>query len=109
MSAAEDAPTSSQPTVPRPTMIPKPTTMLARIVSLPIVAYRRWISPGLPPVCRFYPSCSEYALTAIATHGALRGLGLAIWRLLRCHPFHPGGIDPVPPPRTRTATTRLEL
>jgi putative membrane protein insertion efficiency factor len=47
-------------------------------------------------------------LTAIATHGAVRGLGLAIWRLLRCHPFHPGGIDYVPPPRTPTATTRQE-
>ena len=89
--------------------IPRPRTLIARIVSLPIVAYRRWISPGLPPVCRFYPSCSEYALTAISTHGALRGLGLTIWRLLRCHPFHPGGIDHVPPPRTRAATTRLEL
>jgi uncharacterized protein len=89
--------------------IPKPTTLMARIVSLPILAYRRWIGPGLPPVCRFHPSCSEYALTAIATHGALRGVGLTVWRLLRCHPFHPGGIDPVPPPRARTATTRLEL
>ena len=62
--------------------------------------------PGAAARCRFYPSCSEYALTAIATHGPVRGLGLAIWRLLRCHPFHPGGIDHVPPPRTRrTATT----
>lgn len=80
--------------------VPKPTTLGARLLSYPIVAYRRWISPGLPPRCRFYPSCSEYALTAIATHGPIRGLGLAIWRLLRCHPFHPGGIDYVPPKRT---------
>jgi hypothetical protein len=78
---------------------PAPTTPGARLLSLPIVAYRRWISPGLPPRCRFYPSCSEYALTAIAVHGPVRGTGLAVWRLLRCHPFHPGGIDHVPPPR----------
>ena len=78
-----------------------PTSLAGKILAAPIVAYRRWVSPGLPPRCRFYPSCSEYALTAIATHGPLRGLGLAIWRLLRCHPFHPGGIDHVPPPRSR--------
>lgn len=71
----------------------------ARIVMLPIVAYRRWISPALPARCRFYPSCSAYAMGAVAGHGALRGTALAIWRLLRCHPFHPGGYDPVPPAR----------
>lgn len=74
---------------------------VARFLMAPIVAYRRWISPALPPRCRFYPSCSEYALTAIATHGPIRGLGLTVWRLMRCHPFHPGGIDHVPPPRHR--------
>ena len=77
------------------------TSIMTRVLLAPIVAYRRWISPGLPPRCRFYPSCSEYAMTAISTHGPLRGLYLAIRRLLRCHPFHPGGIDHVPPPRTR--------
>ena len=76
-----------------------PTTLGGRVLAAPIVAYRRWISPALPPRCRFYPSCSEYALTAIAVHGAWRGLGLTVWRLLRCQPFHPGGIDHVPPPR----------
>lgn len=75
----------------------------ARIVMLPIVAYRRWISPALPARCRFYPSCSAYAMGAVAGHGALRGTALAIWRLLRCHPFHPGGYDPVPPARHRRA------
>jgi uncharacterized protein len=89
----------------RQNSVPTATSPLARVLLWPIVAYRRFISPALGDRCRFYPSCSEYALTAIATHGAVRGLGLAIWRLLRCHPFHPGGIDHVPPPRTPTATT----
>ena len=79
--------------------VPSATTLGARMLSAPIVAYRRWISPALPPRCRFYPSCSEYALTAIATHGPIRGLRLAVWRLLRCQPFHPGGVDHVPPKR----------
>jgi len=83
----------------RPPSVVMPTTRLGRVVAAPIVAYRRWISPVLPPLCRFYPSCSEYALTAIAVHGPVRGIGLAIRRLLRCHPFHPGGIDHVPPRR----------
>src|SRR5690606_14233190 len=82
-----------------PAPIPAPTSWGGRLLAAPIVAYRRWISPVLPPRCRFYPSCSEYALTAIAVHGPLRGLRLAIWRLLRCQPFHPGGIEHVPPPR----------
>jgi uncharacterized protein len=81
--------------------VPKPRTLGARALSAPIVVYRRWISPALPDRCRFYPSCSAYALTAIANHGPLRGLGLALWRLLRCHPFAPGGFDPVPAPRVR--------
>ena len=83
--------------------VPKPTTLSGRVLAAPIIAYRRWISPALPARCRFHPSCSAYALEAIATHGALRGLGLAVWRLLRCQPFHPGGYDPVPPSRRRRA------
>jgi uncharacterized protein len=73
-------------------------SLLARVLLAPIVAYRRYVSPALPARCRFYPSCSAYAQEAIARHGALRGLGLAVRRLLRCHPFHPGGYDPVPDP-----------
>jgi uncharacterized protein len=80
--------------------IPPPATIGARVLSAPIIAYRRWVSPALPARCRFYPSCSAYALEAIAVHGPLRGLRLAIWRLLRCQPFHPGGYDPVPPPKS---------
>jgi putative membrane protein insertion efficiency factor len=74
--------------------------LAARVLTALVIAYRRWISAALPARCRFYPSCSAYALEAIATHGALRGTGLATWRLLRCHPFHPGGYDPVPPPKS---------
>jgi hypothetical protein len=74
-----------------------------RLLALPrqalvglIRGYQKFISPGLPPACRFYPSCSQYAIEAIARHGALRGSWLAARRLARCHPFHPGGVDPVP-------------
>ncbi|NHC16348.1 membrane protein insertion efficiency factor YidD, partial [Motilibacter deserti] len=56
-------------------------------------------SPLTPPQCRYYPSCSNYAYTAVSTHGAVRGLWLSARRLLRCHPFTAGGYDPVPPPR----------
>jgi putative membrane protein insertion efficiency factor len=61
-----------------------------------IKAYRRIVSPAFPPVCRFFPSCSSYALEAVERHGLARGAGLTARRLLRCHPYHPGGLDPVP-------------
>lgn len=74
----------------------------ARLLILPIRFYQRWISPALPPACRFTPTCSAYAVEAITRHGALRGSWLAIRRLARCHPWHQGGDDPVPPPKARS-------
>jgi putative membrane protein insertion efficiency factor len=61
-----------------------------------IRVYRLVISPLFPPSCRFQPTCSQYALDAIERFGAIRGSWMAIKRILRCHPFHPGGYDPVP-------------
>jgi len=61
-----------------------------------IRGYKRFISPLLPRACRFYPSCSTYAAEAIERHGTVRGIMLAGRRIARCHPFHPGGYDPVP-------------
>lgn len=68
--------------------------------------YRRWISPALPPICRFHPSCSAYAAEALRVHGAPWGVWLTARRLLRCGPWHPGGVDPVPPRRDRPGATR---
>ena len=70
--------------------------MLARAVLGAIRLYQRIISPAIPPACRFTPTCSEYTYQAVSKHGVMRGLWLGINRLLRCHPFHPGGYDPVP-------------
>jgi uncharacterized protein len=82
-------------------------TVPARLLMIPIAGYRRFVSPLLAPRCRFAPSCSEYALTALAEYGAARGLWLAVKRIARCHPFNPGGYDPVPsrviPPSPRGA------
>jgi putative membrane protein insertion efficiency factor len=71
-------------------------TPAARVLMVLLAGYRRFISPLLGPRCRFYPSCSAYALEAVQVHGALRGSWLAVRRLSRCHPFHRGGLDPVP-------------
>ena len=57
--------------------------------------YKKWVSPSLPPSCRYVPTCSEYAMEAIERHGIVRGAATAAWRLVRCHPFVKGGYDPV--------------
>jgi putative membrane protein insertion efficiency factor len=68
--------------------------MQALVLSL-LRGYKRWFSPLLPPACRFHPTCSEYALRAVERYGVGRGSWLALKRIARCHPFHPGGLDPV--------------
>lgn len=75
------------PTVPR--LLAKPFVWLVRL-------YQLAISPLLPPSCRFHPSCSSYAIEALERHGLLKGGWLAVRRIARCHPWHPGGHDPVP-------------
>ena len=79
--------------------------MIARVLVLPIRVYQLLVSPLLGPRCRFYPSCSAYAVEALQRHGALRGSWLAVRRLGRCHPWNPGGPDPVPPARRAVALT----
>ncbi len=71
-------------------------SVAAWVLVVLLTGYRQFVSPLLGPKCRFYPSCSAYALEAVQVHGALRGSWLAARRLSRCHPFHPGGLDPVP-------------
>jgi len=67
-----------------------------RLVVFLLALYKAFLSPLLPSSCKFYPTCSSYAQEAVVRHGAVRGLGLALRRLLRCRPFSPGGYDPVP-------------
>ena len=74
----------------------QPVSPGARALVALIGLYRRFISPLLPRTCRYEPTCSAYAAEAIATHGMIRGTALALRRIARCHPFHPGGIDRVP-------------
>lgn len=62
-----------------------------------IKGYQHLISRYTPPSCRFHPSCSQYTLGSVRTHGPVKGAVLGAWRILRCNPFHPGGLDPVPP------------
>jgi putative membrane protein insertion efficiency factor len=68
----------------------------ARALAAALASYKKFISPLLPPACRFTPTCSDYAREAVLRHGLSRGLALAVRRLARCHPFHAGGPDPVP-------------
>ena len=81
----------------------KALDFMRRLVRLPgraaillLKGYKRFLSPLLPPACRFVPTCSEYAAEAIGKHGIVKGSALALWRLLRCNPLCRGGYDPVP-------------
>jgi hypothetical protein len=81
--------------------------MMTRLLLALLDFYHRWLSPAVHSQgaggCRYLPTCSEYAAVAIATHGPLRGTSLALWRLLRCHPFARGGLDQVPPATRRSS------
>ena len=79
--------------------------MIKRFLLAIIAFYRKHISPNKPPCCRYTPTCSQYALTAIERFGALRGGWMALRRILRCNPLHPGGYDPVPE-KTQTVLRR---
>ena len=83
---------------PRLRDLPVNLNTLPRIPLLALIrAYQAVISPGLPrDTCRFYPSCSHYGYQAIYKHGAFKGSAMAVWRIIRCNPFNPGGYDPVP-------------
>jgi len=82
-------------------MVNKAALMIRGLFLLPILLYKGLISPFLSPHCRFYPTCSEYAYESILTHGVIKGLYLAVKRLLKCHPFHQGGFDEVPKPDSK--------
>ncbi len=69
--------------------------MISKVVQFVLRAYKRWVSPLFPPACRYVPTCSEYAMEAVAQYGLLHGVIKAAWRLLRCHPLARGGYDPV--------------
>lgn len=73
---------------------------LAQLLVLLVRGYQLFISPMLGPRCRFHPTCSQYAIEALRTHGAVKGSWLTLRRLVCCHPLHPGGYDPVPPSRS---------
>ena len=84
------------------------TSIAAKVLIAPIRFYQRFITPYTPATCRYYPTCSAYAVTALRTRGAFVGTGLTIWRLLRCNPWSDGGIDHVPAKGERRARERDE-
>ncbi len=95
-------PSGSTPAALVTRLLRAPALLLLALVHL----YQRLVRPLLPPSCRFHPSCSDYAAEAVRRHGAARGSVLAAVRICRCHPFNPGGVDPVPERFTLRAATR---
>ena len=87
--------TESSP-LPSPAQSPRPVGIAAKTLILLARAYQASLSPYLGRQCRFVPTCSNYFIEAVGRHGAWRGFGLGVWRILRCHPFARGGYDPVP-------------
>ncbi len=85
------------------------TSVVTWALIAPLRFYQRFISPALPPSCRYLPTCSAYAVESLQVHGPLRGIWLSIRRVGRCHPWHAGGFDPVPARRERTAAPNSSL
>ena len=83
--------------------------MVKKPLLLMLFLYKRLISPFLGPCCRFYPSCADYSYQAIGIHGPLKGILISGWRVLRCHPFSHGGVDPVPGEKIAGASLRKIL
>ena len=79
---------------------------MRQLLILFVRGYQVALSPLLPAACRYHPTCSQYAIEALEKHGALRGGWLAVKRIARCHPFRPGGFDPVPEPSPPDKTSR---
>ncbi|EUB38111.1 MULTISPECIES: membrane protein insertion efficiency factor YidD [Fusobacterium] len=81
---------------------------MKKILILLIRFYQKFISPMFPAKCRFYPTCSQYTLEAVKEHGAIKGTYLGIKRILKCHPFHEGGYDPVPKKENKNSEGKKE-
>ena len=80
-----------------------------RVLAVAIIKlYQKWISPMFPPRCKYYPSCSSYAATAISTYG-VKGVGMAAWRLMRCNPWSHGGVDYVPKKILKSSHSKIEI
>lgn len=98
-SSSDTRPSNTGPSNTRPSNT-RPHASLGRLLALPLIwpirFYQRFISPATPPTCRYYPTCSGYAVTALERFGPVKGFYLAARRLLRCHPWAPGGVDHVP-------------
>lgn len=86
----------------------RPSFVASGLMAL-IAFYQKYLSPAHPACCRFTPTCSAYALDAVRVHGAVKGAGLALWRVLRCQPLSRGGYDPVPEKKIRGAAGRMSL